>query len=225
MTAPLRAFVIIVATALVVWGFFALAGRWDWVRGWAYMGILTAGNSLNELILWRENPELFRMRGRIGKGTKNWDKVCLALLGLSVLLILIVGALDAGRYQWTPMPLWLWAIGVVLYTAGQALLIWSMIVNPFFEKTARIQEDRSHRVIDHGPYAYVRHPGYVGAIMGFILASPLLLGSWWAFAPATLATLSLVIRTALEDRMLSEELEGYQDYARRVRYRLIPYLW
>ncbi len=225
MSAPVRIIAMLVVTALFAWGFFALAGRWDWIRGWVYICILIAGNTINELILWRKNPELFRMRGRTGAGTKTWDKLCLALFGLCILAILVTGALDAGRYQWSAMPLSGWLIGVALYIGGQTLLIWSMVANPFFEKTARIQTDRGHRVVDGGPYAHVRHPGYVGTIMGFVLGSPLILGSWWAFLPAALAALGLVVRTALEDRMLCEELEGYEAYARRVRYRLVPYFW
>ncbi len=225
MSAPIRIVAITVVTILLTWGFFALAGRWDWMRGWAYILALTAGNSINELVLWLKNPELFRVRGRTGEGTKTWDKVCLALFGLTILMILITGALDAGRYQWSVMSVWLWLIGATFYAVGQALLIWSMVANPFFEKTVRIQKDRGHQVVDSGPYAYVRHPGYVGAIMGFVLASPLMLGSWWAFIPAILATLCLVVRTALEDHVLIEELKGYKLYAGRVRYRLIPYLW
>ena len=100
-----------------------------------------------------------------------------------------------------------------------------MLANPFFEKTARIQNDRNHQVIDSGPYRYVRHPGYVGVIAGLILATPFMLGSWWALVPAILSVFSIVVRTALEDHMLLNELEGYKAYAWRVRYRLVPYLW
>lgn len=225
MSAPVRIIALIVVTALFVWCFFTLAGRWDWFRGWTYIFILMVGNAINELILRLKNPELFHMRGRVGEGTKTWDKICLTVFGLTIVLAPMVGALDAGRYQWSVMPLWLWPLGVVLYVTGQALLIWSMVVNPFFEKTARIQTDRSHRVVDRGPYAHIRHPGYVATIVGFVLASPLMLGSWWAFVPAGISALSLVVRTALEDGMLHEELKGYKAYAKRVPYRLAPYLW
>ncbi len=221
----MRITAVLVVTALFVWGFFALAGRWDWIAGWAYLSILIAGAALNDLCLWFKNPELLRQRSRIGEGTKRWDKFCLALFGLTFLLIMIVGALDAGRYQWSSMPVSLWPVGAALFIGGQILVTRSMLVNPFFEKTARIQTDRNHRVIDSGPYGYVRHPGYVGIIIGFILGTPLMLGSWLAFLPAAMSVLSLIIRTALEDRMLLEELEGYKAYAKRVRYRLIPFLW
>ena len=100
-----------------------------------------------------------------------------------------------------------------------------MVVNPHFEKTVRIQIDRDHRVIDSGPYAIVRHPGYAAMIPGYLLPAPLLLGSWWAFLPAVSCSLWLVLRTVLEDRTLLRELSGYEDYAGRVRYRLWPGLW
>jgi len=113
---------------------------------------------------------------------------------------------------------------LVLFIPGAALFTWSMAVNPFFEKTVRIQTERGHRVIDTGPYHVVRHPGYVG-FFGWSLSVPLLLGSWWAFLPAFAAAIGIVIRTALEDRTLRAELTGYEEYATRVRYRLIPGVW
>jgi protein-S-isoprenylcysteine O-methyltransferase Ste14 len=100
-----------------------------------------------------------------------------------------------------------------------------MLVNPHFEKTVRIQRDRSHKVIDAGPYRIVRHPGYACVIPGFVLCPPLVLGSWWSFVPALAAVIVLVIRTALEDRTLRNELPGYKEYAQRVRYRLLPGVW
>ena len=116
-------------------------------------------------------------------------------------------------------------VGLTLFCAYVAILTWSMLVNTHFEKTVRIQTDRNHKVIDTGPYRVVRHPGYLGLIAGFILSAPLLLGSWWAFVPAVASTATLIVRTALEDRTLREELDGYEDYARRVRYRLVPGVW
>jgi len=98
-------------------------------------------------------------------------------------------------------------------------------VNTFFEKTVRVQIDRDHRVIDAGPYKFVRHPGYLSILVGGIFASPLLLNSWWAFVPAALCAVSLVIRTALEDRTLLKGLPGYEEYALRTRYRLFPGVW
>jgi protein-S-isoprenylcysteine O-methyltransferase Ste14 len=99
-----------------------------------------------------------------------------------------------------------------------------MAENPFFEKTVRIQSERDHYVIDTGPYRVVRHPGYVG-LVPWVLSIPLLLVSARAFLPAGLAVISLLVRTALEDRTLHKKLPGYAEYAARVRSRLVPGVW
>ena len=124
----------------------------------------------------------------------------------------------------TAAPQWMWPVGLVLFLPGTALFTGSMGVNPFFEKTVRMQSERGHRVIDTGPYRFVRHPGYIG-FLGWIVSAPLLLGSWWALIPSIVSVVGLVIRTVLEDRTLREELPGYAEYARRIRFRLIPGVW
>lgn len=210
---------------LSVWALFALAGRWDWLPGWGFLAVMGIGNGANDYYLWRKNPELFFARARFGEGTKTWDIVCLSLFGLLYLCVLVVGALDGGRYAWSAMSGWWWPVGAALHIASLAVLGWSMSVNPYFEKTARIQADRGHRVVEAGPYRFVRHPGYIATIAGYILGTPLMLGSWWAFVPAALAAASIVVRTALEDKMLLEELAGYDRYAAKVRYRLLPGIW
>ena len=117
-----------------------------------------------------------------------------------------------------------WLIGLIIYISGWSLFAWSGVANPFFELTVRIQEDQGHHVIDSGPYAYIRHPGYVGFIATF-LATPLLLASSWIFILSLSAALLLVLRTALEDRTLQAELPGYTKYVTKVPYRLIPGIW
>jgi protein-S-isoprenylcysteine O-methyltransferase Ste14 len=112
-------------------------------------------------------------------------------------------------------------IGFVL---GLALFSWAMFSNTFFSSAVRIQQERGHAVCNTGPYRFVRHPGYVGAILQS-LVMPLMLNSLWAFIPAGLAVLLMVVRTALEDKTLQEELQGYTEYAHRVRYRLLPGVW
>jgi protein-S-isoprenylcysteine O-methyltransferase Ste14 len=220
-----RVILAIVLIPVLVWGFFSLAGRWDWIRGWGFVVVVVLGNTTNDLYVWRKNPEVLLARARFGEGTKTWDKVCLPLFGVLYVVIVVVGALDGGRYSWSAMPGWLWPIGAILYILSLAVLGWSMAVNPHFEKTARIQTDRGHQVVDSGPYQFVRHPGYLAVIAGYISGTPLMLGSWWAFVPAALAATAMVIRTALEDRMLLAELAGYAGYASRVRHRLIPGVW
>jgi protein-S-isoprenylcysteine O-methyltransferase Ste14 len=115
-------------------------------------------------------------------------------------------------------------LGLLGYALGNLIFSWSMASNPYFSGVVRIQEERGHTVAMGGPYRIVRHPGYVGYIL-FTLSTPLALGSLWGFVPAVLASLGMVVRTGLEDRTLREELAGYKDYARRVRYRLLPGVW
>lgn len=203
---------------------FIPAGRLDWVAGWLYLVILTLNTVINYAYLRRRNPELIAHRMRFGKGTKTWDKLWMGLFASIFVSVYVVAGLDAGRFGGSAIPLLLWPVGLALFLSGTVLLTWSMVVNPFFEKTVRIQTERGHRVIDTGPYRFVRHPGYVG-FLGWLLSAPLLLGSWWAFLPSILSVVFLVVRTALEDRTLREELPGYLEYANRVRFCLIPYVW
>ena len=219
LTASLIA-AVVVFTALIFWP----AGRLDWPAGWIYMAIVTANFAVNIAYLKRVNPVLIGARTRIGPGTKRWDIVWGALFGPVLIATYIVAGFDAVRYEWSTMAPGWWALGFVLFVAGMGLFGWSMGVNPFFEKTVRIQRDRGHHVIDTGPYAVVRHPGYVG-FFGWCVSVPLLLGSWWAFVPAGLSVIGIVVRTALEDRTLRAELDGYEAYTTRTRYRLIPGLW
>ena len=202
---------------------FVPAGRLDWTLGWIYLGVTTAGIAVNWACLRRWNPELIDRRMRFGAGTKSWDKVWSALFAPVMLAIYVVAGLEA-RDGVGSLPPAAWPLGLAIFIPGSALFTWSMTVNPFFEKTVRIQTDHGHRVIDTGPYAYLRHPGYAGFV-GWVLSSPLLLGSAWALVPAALAIAGIVIRTALEDRTLNAELPGYPEYAARVRFRLIPGLW
>lgn len=215
--------------ALAGFGLFAAmlffpAGTFFWLEAWLHLGLIATFVFVNGVYLMRVNPEVIEHRMKFGKGTKRWDKVWLTLTTPVFLATSLVAGLDAARFQWSPMAAWPWWLGLVLYVAGSALLSWSMGVSPFFEKTVRIQTERGHYVIDSGPYRLVRHPGYPG-FLGWILSAPLLLGSWWAFLPAGLSLISLVYRTVMEDRTLRRELAGYEEYVRRVGYRLIPGIW
>lgn len=203
---------------------FIPAGRWDWPAGWSYLGLVTISTIINYAYIRRKNPELIEHRMRFGKGTVTWDKVLMALFAPVLVSLYVVAGLDSGRFGWSAMSPLMWPVGLALFLPGIMLFTWSMGANPFFEKTVRIQTERGHRVIDTGPYRFVRHPGYVG-FFGWLVSAPLLLGSWWAFLPATLSILLLVVRTALEDRTLRNELPGYLEYAGRIRFRLIPNVW
>jgi protein-S-isoprenylcysteine O-methyltransferase Ste14 len=214
---------------LAGFGFFAAvvfwpAGTLDWPAGWLHYGIITASLIGSYFYLRRVNPAVIVHQMQIGKGAKRWDQVWMGVFSLLFLALYTVAGFDAVRYRWSGLSPWLWPAGVACWLSGYALITWAMGVNPFFEKMVRIQAERGHRVIDTGPYALVRHPGYLG-FCGWLLSVPLMLGSLWALVPAALSILSLVARTALEDRTLREELDGYQAYAQRVRYRLIPGVW
>ena len=215
----------LVSVTIAVVCLFGAAGRIDWLELQLYLGIATVGHITTAAAVGMKHADLLRRRASWGKGTKWWDRICLPCFGVSYYAILFVAALDSGRYRSSHMPWWLWAVGLALYASFVFLLTWSMRANPFFEKTVRIQSDRGHHLIDTGPYRFVRHPGYLGTIVGFLLGTPLLLRSWWAFVPAGLGTLCLVLRTYGEDRMLQRELPGYAEFARRVRCRLLPGVW
>jgi protein-S-isoprenylcysteine O-methyltransferase Ste14 len=204
---------------------FATAGTtdWPWGRVFFVLGVLAV--TAHFLVLLWVNPALLaeRSKGLREQGAPRWDKVLVGLAaGVLPYASWIVSALDF-RFGWTQaMPVALQVAAVVLFVAAWALILWSTVANRFFTTTVRIQP--GHRVADTGPYGYVRHPGYAGAML-YYTVSPLILGSWWGLVPALLADGCVVWRTVLEDRFLQEQLDGYRDYAARVPYRLLPPLW
>ena len=205
---------------------FLPAGRWDWVGGWVFISLFAAASITQFAILLPTNPALLAERSRgIRKGTKSWDKWIVAFAaGLLPMASWIISGFDV-RFRWSPaMPLALQIAGGVGFALGWAVILWATSSNAFFSTTVRIQEERAHAVQTGGPYQFVRHPGYVGAIL-YQLATPFLLGSWWAVIVIMPSLPLYVLRTALEDKTLHEALDGYRDYARQVRYRLLPGLW
>jgi protein-S-isoprenylcysteine O-methyltransferase Ste14 len=151
--------------------------------------------------------------------------ILLSIYGIDWILLIIAGALDF-RYAWTGPVMPIVAIlGNLLIIAGFALLTWAMVANRSFEWGVRIQNDREHKVIDSGPYQFLRHPGYTGVIVSFYFGIPMALGSWAAFLVGLVGLITMVVRTALEDRTLQEELPGYKEFTEKTRYRLIPGVW
>lgn len=201
------------------------AGRLDWVMAWVLVGVYLVWTGATALAVIPTHPEMLAERTGPKKGSKGWDMAILGVVGLLETIKYVVAGLDM-RWGWSPsFPSALQLVGVVVAVlAYDVILVWAMAVNAFFEQTVRIQEERGHTVVTDGPYRYVRHPGYVGSIL-FQLATPLILSSVWAFIPAGLITLLTIIRTALEDKTLQQELDGYREYAQRVRYRLLPGVW
>ena len=200
------------------------AGRLDWWPGWAALAVMAAWIAAMAITLIRLNPGLLAERLGPRKGAKPWDTVIMSLLGLIQLARYIIAGLDQ-RYDWTGgLPAVAQLAALALCVLGYALVVWATASNAFFSQIVRIQSERGHTVVRGGPYRYVRHPAYIGAIL-FELAVPVLLASWPALIISGLSVLLLILRTALEDRTLQVELIGYAGYARQVRYRLLPGVW
>jgi protein-S-isoprenylcysteine O-methyltransferase Ste14 len=203
---------------------FIPAGTLSYWQGWVYLA-LNLGVVFVTIYALRSNPELIQERLKPGKGMKRFDKVYFGLTTPLYLFGVILAALDAGRFNWSPpLPWWVYAVGIALFVAGQGIFLWAKVVNRFFSSVVRIQTERGHAVCRGGPYRYVRHPGYSGSLV-WTLAAPLILGSVWALLPAVLSDALLIWRTAKEDETLRRELIGYSDYAGRVKYRLVPGIW
>jgi protein-S-isoprenylcysteine O-methyltransferase Ste14 len=215
----------IASMLILVLCLFLPAGTWVWTRGWHFLGVLLASSTLLTLYLLRVNPDVIAGRVNRHEGWRPWDLLLMLLVGLPAMLAIpIMAALDDGRYHWSHVPWWGCLLGYALMSIGFVGVAWAESVNKFFEPSVRIQTDRGHRVIDVGPYAIIRHPGYAFGFLLF-LGMPLALGSLWALIPAVILCPLLVVRTVLEDRTLQNELPGYKEYALRVRYRLVPGVW
>ncbi len=204
---------------------FVCGGDLGWWQAWVYSLLIVAAGVGGRILAERRHPGLLAERQNIEKiqVAKAWDKVLaplMALMSIGFPLVIVAG-LDH-RFGWSPVfPLWIIVLGIILIALGYAFSMWALVENRFFSSVVRIQADRGHVVCDSGPYRIVRHPGYAGYILP-LLGIVLALGSLWTLIPAAVALVIAVIRTALEDRTLQEELPGYQEYARRVRYRLFP---
>lgn len=199
---------------------------WDlgWWEAWFYLVLIVVAGIGSRVWAEREHPGLMVERSKFDKAhdVKSWDKVLSPLMAVSMSYPLVIVAGLDHHFGWTSVfPTWLIILGFILIFLGYTFAGWALVENRFFSSVVRIQSDRGHVVCDTGPYRVVRHPGYAGnvlALPGIVLA----LSSAWTIIPVIIALIIAVIRTALEDKTLHDELPGYQDYARRVRYRLIP---
>jgi protein-S-isoprenylcysteine O-methyltransferase Ste14 len=140
------------------------------------------------------------------------------------MIMLVLAGFDAIRYQWTYVPLGIKVLGFLGFIPAFLLVFWTMTQNRYLSEVVRIQEERGHKVCTTGPYRYIRHPMYMGVII-FVLCFPLALGSLMALILSVLIIVVFLIRTSLEDKTLHKELEGYKEYAEKVRYKLIPGVW
>jgi protein-S-isoprenylcysteine O-methyltransferase Ste14 len=208
-------FVVLNAVAL-----FAAAGTVEILSFWIYVAIFAAVFVASFAYL---DPGLLRERMRPG-GKR--PPLALQLFALVLVLHWIVAGLDRGRFHCSDdVPPWLQAAGLIALAAGYGLVFWAMLVNRFFSSVVRIQSDRGQHVVTTGPYAFIRHPGYLAGFV-IILASGVALGSWIAAAVLIIPSVpGLLYRAITEDRVLQAELPGYRDYAVRVRWRVLPGIW
>jgi protein-S-isoprenylcysteine O-methyltransferase Ste14 len=212
-------------TVPVLWGCYcAGAGRLDLWPGIFYAGFLLAGGLLGAWVMKTRAPDLLKERASVHSGTKRWDIPLAAWIAVfGPVCTCVVAGLDARRNA-VPHAGWTTLGGYLLGIAGVGVTLASLAANRFFSSVVRIQTDRGHAVVNTGPYAIVRHPGYVGMALTTV-GTPLMLASSWAWWPCAVTLLVIVLRTAMEDRTLRRELAGYEEFTSRTRSRLIPGLW
>jgi protein-S-isoprenylcysteine O-methyltransferase Ste14 len=214
-------------TLLLPMVLFIAAGRLNWVWAWVYAGIVVSFTLISRIAVIRTNPDLIAERAQSleREDVKEWDQLLVFFLILvGPLAWMIVAGLDE-RFGWSPqISITLRLVALAVMVSGYVVGVWAMVVNRYYSAVVRIQKDRGQTVITEGPYRFVRHPSYATGIVSY-LVTPILLGSLWALIPCSLVVLGTVIRTALEDKTLLEELDGYKEYAQQTRYRLLPGVW
>lgn len=205
---------------LILWP----AGTFAYPGGLALIALFALGGVAMVLWLARHSPSLLRerMASPLQRAQKPWDRVWLSLFVLGFCGWTIFMSWDAKLTGFAAMPAWLQAIGALAIVANGLGTWWTFRENAFAAPVIKIQEGQ--KVIDTGPYALVRHPMYGSTIFLFV-GMPLLLGSWWGLALAAVLILAVAWRAVHEERTLRNELSGYADYAERVRYRFLPFVW
>ena len=205
--------------------FFLSAGRLDLSRAWIFFSLYFVSLFFNMVLFLKFNPEIISARSEMIRGEmKWWDKLFGVFYTIFLFIMFIVCGLDVGRFQLSSPRMEFLAVGVVIFFVGWVFVAWAMVENKFFETTVRVQKERDHKVVSTGPYAIVRHPGYAGMIL-FYGCTPFIIGSLYGLIPALLLAIAFVFRTYFEDRLLYEELPEYKEYAKKVRYRLVPFIW
>ena len=213
-----QVFLLLVFTSTLL---FLSAGRFDWVWGWIYVILYLLYIVVNASILPKE---LMAERGKSKYNIKNWDKILKKIGTIPGFGLILIAGLDE-RFSWTrDLNVGIHLLGLILFFIGSFLFSWSMVANKYFSTMVRIQVDRNHKVASGGPYKFIRHPGYSGFILN-TLGVALILGSVWALIPAFVTVILFIIRTKLEDQVLFNELDGYKEFSKKTRYRLIPGIW
>jgi protein-S-isoprenylcysteine O-methyltransferase Ste14 len=213
---------------LVIWPLIPLlvSRQWDWWEAWVYFIVSLLGFVISRILANRRNPDLIAERAHSmeKENAQPWDKKLYVTMAVFSIVALVVVGLDK-LYGWAPdFSLAVELVALFFVVAGYALGAYALIENRYFSGVVRLQTERGHQVVSSGPYRWVRHPGYAGAIITY-LATPFFLDSAWALLPTLVVLGALVVRTSKEDQFLQAELDGYREYAGRVRYRLLPWGW
>ncbi len=216
-------FMILFAPALIL----ALGGNWLWPEGWIFGLWFDAMILINWLYLYTKDPALLAERQRVtgAENQKAWDRVLIVIILLVAMSWLIILPLDAERFHWSPVfPLWLKILGGVLLIPSLYLIERTTIENTYLSTMVRIQDERKQHVITTGVYGFVRHPLYFGCLL-MMIGTPLLIGSIYGLVLSLIGTIAVMVRIVGEEAMLTNELEGYEDYKKKVTRRLIPFVW
>ena len=218
----IREYFVVAIGAIVL---FLSSGTMNWLRGWIYISILFLYQTIYILMLALINPQLLNERGIINwKETKVYDKAFVILYSLFSFSILVIAGFDVVRFGWSNMPYVVIYPGAVIFIIGAVFALSAYISNNSFMLTHRENKVSNQKVCKTGPYKIIRHPGYFGAVLTLI-SYPILLGSFFSFIPVVVCIMLFFIRTYLEDNTLQRELEGYQEYTKEVKHRLIPFVW
>lgn len=207
--------------------FLVPAGTFWWPQAWLLSGIYIAWALMMWAMLSRHDPELLQERMKrspVQEGQAGWDRFLLVGVMVAGLALLIVPGLDAVRFGWSTLPRWVVVAGFAVQLPAMALITWVQYTNSFAAPVVKLDEARGQHVVTTGPYAFVRHPMYSAVIL-MVFGLPMALGSAWGLVPAAVMNLLMVLRTVLEDRELHAGLEGYVEYAKQTRYRLVPGVW
>ena len=214
----------IIGLAVFALAWFGLAGRVTWWQGWAFLLFFIIYVCALVWRLMKVNPELVRERNLPADRAENWDQVVMRAYTVVLIALLIVAALDGGRFLWSNIPWMVQIVGWILVVVGSAIIWHVMMTNAYLSSWARIQDEREQVVVQEGFYRYIRHPMYLGIILCF-WGIPLILNSWWAMIPGFVIIGLFVYRSYREDQMLIDGLAGYAEYTQKVRYRLLPGIW
>ncbi len=196
------------------------AGTFDFWQVYAYFGILLVPMFFALIYFLRNAPEVLERRMKTSEKEATQQRV-VAILIISVLAIFMIPSFDK-RFGWSEIPVWLVLVGDTMMLLGYLFMIYVMKVNSFAARTIEVEQNQ--RVIDSGPYALVRHPMYAGFLLMYV-ATPIALGSWWAFLAVAVVPIALIFRIINEEMVLHRDLDGYGEYTLRIRWRLVPGIW